>query len=45
MLKTLAILALDVVAFFAVMTLLVAAFVTVVVGVFSILWFWLDLIF
>lgn len=45
MFKTLAILALDVIGFFCVMALLVTTFVFVVVGVFSILWLWLDIIF
>lgn len=45
MIKTLAILALDVLAFFCVMALLVTVFAAVVIGVFSVLWFWIDLLF
>lgn len=45
MIKTLAILALDVLAFFCVMALLVTVFAAVVVGVFSVLWFYFQLLF
>lgn len=43
--KTFAILAFDLLGFFAVLALLITTFVFVVVGVFSILWLWLDIIF
>lgn len=45
LLKTFAVLALDLLGFFAILTLLMAVFVAAVAGVIVVIWFWLQLLF
>lgn len=45
LLKTFAVLALDLLGFFAILALLMAVFVAAVAGVIVVIWFWLQLLF